>query len=181
MFARKFFLIKNLRLAYALVVSIFAAGTAHAIAPSFIDRSPVVADLARLSLAPGGYQALSLNFASMEAELALATEKVPVQLSLPLPNGSSLNFDLVPVEIMAPQLAAQFPRARNWRGTVVNPINSTEVNMSVRIDTASGGFSAMFFGCDGVVIIESISMGAAADYIACDRVNIDRKSRDFIC
>ena len=117
----------------------------------------------------------------MENELARATEKVPAQLSLPLPNGSSLNFEVLPVEIMAPELAAQFPRARSYRGTVVNPKNSAEANISVRINTASGGFSAMFFGGDGVVMIEPVSPGLGADYIAYDRANIARKTGSFVC
>ena len=165
----------------AVIASILASNTASAVAPDFIDRNPGVADVSRLSLAPGNYRALSLDFARMETELASATEKAPVQLRLPLPNGTSLNFSVVPVEVMAPELAAQFPRARSYRGTVMNPKDAAEANISVRINTGSGGFSAMFFGSDAVVMIEPVSQGEGADYIAYDRANIGRKSGDFVC
>ncbi len=171
----------TLGIASVLLASAFTASIASAAAPNFIDRSLGLADVARLSLAPGSYRALSLDFAHMESELARATDKVPKQLSLPLPNGTSLNFEVLPVEIMAPELAAKFPRARSYRGTVVNPKNSTEANISVRINTASGGFSAMFFGSDGVVMIEPVSPGLGADYIAYDRASIARKTSDFVC
>ena len=99
-------------IASVLLASAFTASIASAAAPNFVARSPGLADLDRLSLAPGSYRALSLDFAHMESELARATEKVPAQLILPSPDGSNLNFEVLPVEIMSPELAAQFPRAR---------------------------------------------------------------------
>ena len=163
------------------VAGIFVASLASAIAPNFTSRDPNVSDVTHLSHVPSNYRALSLDYARMEVELARATETSPVQLNLPLANGSNLAFDVVPVQVMAPELAAQFPRARSYRGTVIDPKNSAEANISVRINTASGGFSAMFFGAESVTMIEPVTLGEGSDYIAYDRATVARKSTAFIC
>jgi len=168
-------------LRFLSIASVFGASVASAMAPSFTERAPNIADVARLGAAPSHYRALSLNFVSMEVELARATETSPVQLNLPLSDGSNLLFDVVPVEVMAAELAAQFPRARSYRGTVFNPKNDAEANLSVRINTASGGFSAMFFGGDSVDLIEPVTIGEGQDYISYDRALLTRRPGSFVC
>lgn len=163
------------------IASFFGASVASAMAPNFIERVPNAADVARLGAAPSHYRALSLNYANMEADLARATETAPVRLNLPLSDGSNLLFDVLPVEVMAAELAAQYPRARSYRGTVANPKNTAEANLSVRINTASGGFSAMFFGGDSVTLIEPVTMGEGSEYISYDRALLARKPGSFVC
>lgn len=165
----------------SLCLSIALVGSANIFASEFASRSASPSDLARFTRAPAQYRPMHLNFKSMEADLARASELSPARISLPFPDGSNREFDVVPVEIMAPELAAKFPRARSYRGVLSAPKNAEERAMSARINTGSGGFSAMIFGLSSVYMVEPTHLGEGSEYISFDRVTVGQGSTPFSC
>jgi hypothetical protein len=169
---------KALRLISA-ISAVLLAQSLYA-APKFQERNAQSADLARLSGVPANYRALSLNFPEMELALEKATLVNPVRIELPMPGGLNREFEVVPVDVMAPELAAKFPRARSYRGVLVAPKDALEAHVAARINTGSGGFSAMVFGIDQVAMIEATQLGEGSDYISYDRAAVGR-SGQFSC
>lgn len=164
-----------------LGLSITLACSAGVSANEFSSRTSSTADLQRFTRAPAQYRAVSLNFKAMESDLARATEVNPARISLPFPDGSNREFEVVPVEIMAPELAAKFPRARSYRGVLVAPKNADERVMAARINTGSGGFSAMIFGLGGVYMVEPTQLGEASEYISFNRASVGQGGAAFSC
>ncbi|MEP7341609.1 MAG: reprolysin-like metallopeptidase [Acidobacteriota bacterium] len=72
-----------------------------------------------------------------------AMEKSPAVLSLPLPNGQIARFRIVDSPVLAPELAAQYPQIKSYRGQGVdNP------SLTLRCSWTPSGFSALM--SDGV-------------------------------
>ena len=170
---------KNLSALLAISATLICS--ASLAASEFSSRTPTASDLQRFARAPGQYRALSLNFKTMESDLARATEVNPARIKLPFPDGSNREFEVVPVEVMAPELAAKFPRARSYRGTLVAPKNAAEAVMAARINTGSGGFSAMIFGLESVYLVEPAQLGEASEYLSFDRAQVGRGGTAFSC
>jgi hypothetical protein len=171
----------SLRKTLAVTMFLTCVNASFAASPTFQDRAPGASDVAALVRTPLHYRALSLNFLNMEDALATATVAQPVRIELPTPDGENRVFDVVPVEIMAPELAAKYPRARSYRGVLAQPKNALEAHVAARINTGSGGFSAMLFGVDRVIMIEPSIMGEGSAYISYDRAEVGRASGGFQC
>ena len=170
---------KNVFALLGLSATLFCSSAA--LASDFSSRKAEPSDIQRFSRAPANYRAVSLNFQNMESELAAATLSNPARISLPFPDGSNREFEVLPVEVMEPELAAKFPRARSYRGVLVAPKNAAEAVMAARINTGSGGFSAMIFGLNSVYMIEPTVIGEASDYISFDRAEVARGQTTFSC
>lgn len=164
-----------------LGLSITLACSSTLCASEFSSRNAGAADLQRFTRAPAQYRAISLNFKAMESDLARATEVNPARITLPFPDGTNREFDVVPVEVMEPALAAKFPRARSYRGVLTAPKTAAERVMAARLNTGSGGFSAMIFGLDSVYMVEPTQLGEAAEYISFDRASVGQGGSTFSC
>ena len=173
---------------HSLFVSISSAAlvfaqAAYAQNPSyFSDRAARAAtDTQRLVSSPSQYRALSLNLASLEAELAQAKANAPIALTLPMPAGDTLEFEVFPTENMAPELQARFPNIRSYRGRLKSAAGARANWVSARIDTSPLGFSAMVFDDQRVVMIEPTALGRGSDYLSYDRALLARPSASFSC
>ncbi len=109
--------------------------------------------------APQKYRAFRLNEATLASLLAAApmefTEaaKDPRnEITLPMPDGAFARFRFVESPIMAPELAAQFPEIKTYRGWGIDDESAT-----IRFTRTSGGFHAIVLSPQGASYIAPLS------------------------
>ncbi len=120
------------------------------------------------------YRAFTLDVAALRAQLTLAPDEAagatgqrgaarpPVEIGLPLPDGSTRRFRLVRTQVMAPGLAARYPDIQTYAGVGVEDPTAT-----VRCDVGPLGFHALLLGSEGgPTAIEAVSPADAAHYLA---------------
>jgi hypothetical protein len=90
---------------------------------------------------------LSANISELRA--TLRSDKQSIVMTLPLPNGELVNFNLTPVSVMANELAIKYPNIRTFIGTALNNPNNTG-----RFDITPNGFHGMFYYNGKRVFIE---------------------------
>lgn len=131
-----------------------------------IDESTVNA--AQRAAGPRTYRTLRLNrlglasiLAQAPLEFSKAAETKPVELDLPLADGSYQTFRVVESSIMAPELAARFPEIKTYRGYSIE-----DPSITTRFDWTPTGFHAIILGAKKTVLIEPYAQGNTEDYIA---------------
>jgi hypothetical protein len=101
---------------------------------------------------------LTLAIADLRAALANApvegqSNKAPLLLALPLPNGTSGRFQVVESSVMEARLAAQFPAIKTYSGVGLDDPTAT-----VRLDLTPRGFHAQVLsGAGSTVYIDPVS------------------------
>ena len=106
------------------------------------DASPV--DDTVLNVHPVEFRAVGLNRTSMESLLVRAAPGSPVRVDLPAPDGTTATFDIEPNGVMAPELAAAFPRIRTFGGRGI-----TDPSATVALDLGPHGFHAQVLSPHG--------------------------------
>src|SRR5262245_50577147 len=111
--------------------------------------------------APRQYRAFQLNEAALAGLLAGApvdfTEaaKAPQkEITLPMPDGSFARFHFVESPIMAPELAAQFPEIKTYRGWSVD-----DPSVTMRFARTSLGFYAITLSSNGAAYVAPLFRG----------------------
>mgnify|MGYP002776999569 CR=1 FL=1 len=97
------------------------------------------------------YRAFTLDLPALRARLALAPDEAapgaaqqrgparpPVEIGLPLPDGTTGRFRLVRTQVMAPGLAARYPQIQTYAGVSLDDPTAT-----VRADVGPMGFRAL--------------------------------------
>ncbi|HFA47470.1 MAG TPA: T9SS type A sorting domain-containing protein [Bacteroidetes bacterium] len=94
------------------------------------------------------HRALSLDYTAMKKHLQKApfeftaeAKSAPLQLSIPLPDGSNEVFGIYEISIMEPGLAAAFPMIKTYAGASLN-----DPSERIRLETGALGFHATVFG-----------------------------------
>ena len=102
------------------------------------------------------YRTLSLDRATLEELLQNAplentpeAQTNPLQLALPLPNGTTQHFNIVASPIMAPGLARQFPQIKTYAGKGVENRSAY-----IRLDLTQKGFHAMILNGENTWFID---------------------------
>jgi len=116
------------------------------------------------------YRALTVDLDALHAQLAAAPRDgaaAPVRIELPMPDGTLQAFAVRRVDVMAPALAARFPEIRSYAATAIG-----HPDVQARIDDSPLGFSAMIRGSEGVAMIQPVTIGTGARYIAFDRHDV---------
>jgi hypothetical protein len=105
---------------------------------------------------PDRFRAVAFDLARARAVLAGAplerTEGEPVELVLPMPDGSVARVAVVESPVMAPDLAARYPGIRSYSGRGVD-----DPSISLRLDLTPIGLGAIIHTRGGVVRIDPYS------------------------
>lgn len=175
---------------YSLLTLIFLVSTSQ-ILPAQINcwtdvrEADIQADPADRLLIPDAYRTLELDFAKMDLLLQSAsTEEVFQQgangiiLAFPMPDGSTVNFEIWKTTVLHPQLQAKFPQIRAYAGR-----STDHPGMLARIDISPYGFHAMFLNTGtGAVFIDPYARGTLMEYICFFKKDHPRRLSDaFIC
>ncbi len=97
----------------------------------------------QLKLMPSSYRLLHLDSQALQNTLASNKKNISNRapgIDIPLPEGGSIHLVLTEDEVMAPELAAQFPKIRSWR------VDEKDNNgIYGAIDLTEQGFHAMLY------------------------------------
>jgi Metallo-peptidase family M12B Reprolysin-like/Calx-beta domain len=107
-------------------------------------------------LPAGRYAVFHLDRAALSAaldaapmEFSPAAQAAPALLSIPMPDGSLAPFRVEASPILAPELQAQFPELRAFRGQGI-----ADRTASLRFDLTPHGFHAIILSAAGTVILD---------------------------
>ncbi len=118
-----------------------------------------------------------LDRAPREQDVKPVGEVPEVVLSLPVPDGRLARFRVEESPIMEPELAAQFPEIRTYRGHGIDDPTAT-----VRFDWTRSGFHAMVLSAGGTVFIDPWSRRSTLHYVAYYKKDYRRRTPvDFRC
>jgi len=101
--------------------------------------------------------ALTEMLSAAPAEFSSAT---PLRFALPMPDGSTAEFDVRQTQVMHPNLAARHPQIRTYIGRSVS-----DRTVSARFDTTPQGFHAIVFAPSGTVYVDPYRQGDATHYL----------------
>lgn len=120
---------------------------------------------------PAQYRVVTLNQAMLRDLLARAplegASTAPLEMSLPLPDGTLGRFGVIESPIMAAGLAAKYPEIKTYAGRGIDDPTAT-----VRFDRTPLGFHAMILSARGTIYIDPYSRNDVTHYISYD-------TRDF--
>ncbi|MBI1761047.1 MAG: VCBS repeat-containing protein [Acidobacteria bacterium] len=117
---------------------------------------------------PNNARALRLNTAALADVLNRAPREFKekaseVILPLPLPDGSFARFRLEESPVLVPEVAAQYPEIKSYRGQALdNPA------LTMRCDWSPRGFHALLLGSTQSVTIQPAQANDAATYVSYD-------------
>ncbi len=109
-------------------------------------------------------------------EFTNAASQAQVIMTLPMPDGTFVRFDIKESPVMAAELAARFPEIRTYRGRGLDDPTAT-----TRLDVTPDGFHAIVLSSSGTVIIEPAPDMDRGQYVAYDQRDAPQKSDAFSC
>lgn len=116
---------------------------------------PSAAPQAQSFIHPSSFEAYGLNKESLQAAISLAPLEFtpesaePLVISLPSPAGGFEEFAIVESPIMEPELAAQFPEIKTYRGQGID-----DPSASLRFDITPAGLHAQVLSPSGAWYID---------------------------
>ena len=145
-----------------LSLACLAAAPAHAIQP-WVEVAEAAADAPDRQIRPTQARLIDLDVhavqslvATLPSETQAAARQALPTLTLPMPNGELITFQLHATEVMAPALAARYPQIRTFAGTV-----SGRPDIRARFDLSPRGLRAQVFTPQGEVYIDPLSRSRA--------------------
>lgn len=150
-----------------------------------IRETDIQADPADRLIIPDAYQTVELDFPKMDQLLQLApTEQEHQQgtngllLQFPMPDGSTVIFEIWKTTVLHPQLQAKYPEIRAYVGK-----STDRPGMLARIDISPYGFHAMFLNTGkSAIFIDPYARGTLSAYICFYKKDHPRRLADaFIC
>ncbi len=99
-----------------------------------------------------------------------------LMLSLPLPNGGYGRFVIEESGVLAPELAAQFPEIKSYRGRGVD-----DPSLWLRFDWTPSGFHANVTSSNGTFVIHPASSEDTTRYVAYSAEDDPAASEDLLC
>jgi len=115
-----------------------------------------------------------LKAAPREGAAILATSKTTI--TLPLPDGTFSNFRFLETAVMAPELAAKFPKIRTFLGQGV-----ADPSITVRFDLTPVGFHAQILSPNGASYIEPWLRGNTNLHVCYFKQGYRTAAKDFQC
>lgn len=132
-------------------------------------------------LVPDKYLVYSLDVQAMRTELQnapmefTAAANQPLVISLPMPDGSFMDFEMVESPILHPELAAKYPSIKTYSGR-----GKTNRSVWVRADFTQWGFHAFIRAGENDCYIDPYSMQNSNDYLVYYR-NDFSTTKNFSC
>ncbi len=145
---------------------------------SFADNST------ERQIVPTKYRTLSLDLGLLKANLneapmrfSPAAENSPVLLSIPMPDGTWLDFQMVDAPIMHPELAARYPYIRSFAGW-----SNDDRTAYLRCGFTQQGFHGMILSANhSTVYIDAFRVGDDQHYISYFKKDYPNPHHDFEC
>lgn len=132
---------------------------------------------------PTAYRTIELNQQALfdildraPMEFTDAARNSRIVLSLPFPDGSFQRFNLELSPIMEPQLAAQFPEIKTYRGQSLD-----DPAVVTRFGWTLFGFHAIILGPQGTVYIDPYGKGDQVNYNSYFKRDYQKEGAQFQC
>lgn len=106
-------------------------------------------------------------------EFTMAAAKSPVQLSIPMPDGSFQTFRMVESIMMEPGLQAQYPNFKVYSGQGIE--DPTAV---VKVSLTDLGFESMIISSKGQFFVDPFHQFNTLDYVVYEKSTLPRRSFD---
>lgn len=132
-------------------------------------------------LVPDKYLVYTLDVQAMRNELQnapmefTAAANQPLLISLPMPDGTFMDFEIVESPVMHPDLAAKYPMIKTYSGR-----GKTDRSAWVRADFTQWGFHALIRAGENDCYIDPYSMQNSNDYVVYYRKDFST-SKNFYC
>ena len=175
-FGRSFAIITAL--AMSILCSADTASAADADAAAMweaVEQIPAYHALAEPWIRPLVFKAFDLDPDELQATLAtapleftVAADQIKSVIALPMPDGSMARFLFVESPVMAPELAAKYPRIKTYLGQGIDDPFAT-----VRFDSVPSGFHAQIRSPNGTVYIDPYTRGDT-------RLHVSYYKRDYV-
>lgn len=124
-----------------------------------VDDIPAARSIVQPAIQPSQFQAFTLDAAALQTSLAnapqeftaarSASEVIPLEITLPMPDGTFPRFQVEESPIMEPELAAKFPQIQTYSGQGID-----DPTASVRFDLTPAGFHAQVLSPSGTYYID---------------------------
>jgi Ca2+-binding RTX toxin-like protein len=122
-----------------------------------VDDIPAARTSVLPAIQPSQFQAFALDVASLKAVLSNAppelipvgARSVPLEMTLPMPDGTFARFQVEESPIMEPELAAKFPEINTYSGQGID-----DPAASLRFDVTPAGFHAQILSPSGTYYID---------------------------
>ena len=131
---------------------------------------------------PRQSRAFRLDPATLRGMLASAPREftpaalAPLELALPMPDGTMARFRICESPVMAAELAALFPEIKTYCGQGIDDPAAT-----VRLDTTPAGFHAQILSPSGAAYIDPARQGDAGLHLSYFRKDFSRDLAGFEC
>jgi hypothetical protein len=120
--------------------------------------------------------ALGQLLASAPKEFSRAAESSPLTITLPLPDGTLERFRVEESPMMEPELAAQFPQIKTYRGQGID-----EPWATTRFDWTPEGLHAIVLSSAGPVYVVPYAKGDTTNYVSYKARDLSDVSLSFEC
>ncbi len=132
---------------------------------------------------PNSYRTFHLDQKQLASLLAGAPKEfspvaaiAKVVITIPMPDGRIAKFHIEESPIMEPELAAQFPQIKTYKGQGIDDPTAT-----ARLDWTPDGFHALVLSESNTVYVDPYSKGDTANYISYYKRDFRREDKSFQC
>lgn len=146
-----------------------------------LDQIPAEDVAAEPWIRPNRYHAFTIDPVAARALLNQAplegtpAAEHPLQVQVPLPDGTFANFEFIEAPVMDPALQAQFPEIRTYIGALHG-----DTAVWGRFDLTPAGFHGMIFTPEGTIFIDPFTKGDNTLHTSYFRADLPR-TKDWTC
>ena len=119
---------------------------------------------------------LASLLAGAPKEFSQAAAVATVIITIPLPDGRLAKFHIQESPIMEPELAAEFPQVKTYRGQGIDDPTAT-----TRFDWTPDGFHAIVLSSGNTFYVDPYSKGDTANYISYYKRDLQKQGQSFQC